>query len=216
MPQIPNDQPSIDDPSRAPGQGLTKEQALLRLLEGHWRYLANEKRIRVFTEMDRIKHAEAQFPFAVILGCADSRVAPEIIFDQGLGDLFVARVAGNIAGTGEIASIEYAIEFLGVKLIVVLGHQNCGAVNAALGTDHPPGLIEFLISEISPAVEEARKCTTGSLLDNAVAANVRRCAEMLVVRSECISKRVDSGNVRIVGAVYRLNTGDVDINHVIG
>ena len=99
------------DPSRTPGQGLTKEEALHRLLEGHWRYLENRRAHRSITEDDRARHAAGQYPFAVIVGCADSRVSPELIFDQGLGDLFVVRVAGNYIGTGVTASVEYALEY---------------------------------------------------------------------------------------------------------
>ncbi len=206
---------SLTNPSRSPGQSLSKEQALLRLLEGHWRFLNNERSARSTTEDERERLAEGQYPFAAILGCADSRVSPELIFDQGHGDLFVVRVAGNIVGTGTLASIEYAIEYLGVRLVVVLGHAKCGAVSAAIETSEGHGAFGFLVREIAPAVEEAR-LLPGALLENAVAVNVRRSVELLVSRSDSVARRIESGAVRIVGAVYSLATGDVSILHTVG
>ena len=97
------------DLSQMPGQGLSKEEAFLRILDGHWRYLDNQRKNVTTTEEDRNRHAQGQYPFAAILGCADSRVSPEVIFDQGQGDLFVVRVAGNVVGDFEVASLEYAI-----------------------------------------------------------------------------------------------------------
>ncbi len=186
-----------------------------RILEGHWRYLANNKQKRVVTEEDRALHAQGQFPFAAILGCADSRVSPELIFDQGQGDLFVVRVAGNILGTGELASLEYAVQQLGVRLVVVLGHESCGAVAATTNAGDGPGAIGFLLREIAPAVADARN-QTGNLLDNAVKANVKRVVDATALRSEYFNRMISDGQLRVVGAVYRLGSGDVDVVHKIG
>ena len=139
-----------------PGQGLNREQAFRRILDGHWRYLQNERQQIHVTHEDRQRHAEGQFPFAAILGCADSRVSPEVIFDQGQGDLFVVRVAGNVLGDFEQASLEYAVQNLGVRLVLVMGHEQCGAVKAAIGGTVIPGVLGHLINEIRPAVEQAQ------------------------------------------------------------
>jgi carbonic anhydrase len=207
--------PTSNDLSRTPGQGLTKELALQRILEGHWRYLAGQPQQHPVTARDHALHAQGQFPFAAIMGCADSRVSPELIFDQGSGDLFVTRVAGNILESGTLASLEYAVEHLGVRLLIVLGHEQCGAVGAALKASDAPGAIGTLLREIAPAVLEAR-AQPGDLLQNAVENNVRRAAAAIPVRSEMLARRVQAGEVRIVGAVYRLATGDVDIKTTIG
>ena len=140
-------------------------------------------RKRHITREDHDLHFQGQFPFAAILGCADSRVSPELIFDQDQGDLYVVRVAGTIVGNGELASMEYAVTHLGVRLLLVLGHENCGAVRAAVETADAPGTIGFLLREIAPAVEEARAVGV-LLLDNAIIANVRRSARLLASGNE--------------------------------
>lgn len=210
---IPSPDPS--NSLRTPGQGLDKEQAFLRIMQGHWRYLENEKERREVTPRDRDLHAQGQFPFAAILGCADSRVSPELIFDQGQGDIFVVRVAGSIVGNGELASMEYAVTNLGVRLLMVLGHEQCGAVCAALESAPTSETIGFLIREIGPAIEEAR-AGPGPMLENAIIANVRRSAELLASRSEAIAAAVRDGKLRIIGAVYSLSSGDLEVHHVIG
>ena len=198
------------DPRRTPGQGLTREAALRRILEGHWRYLENRRAHRVVTPQALEEHAQGQYPFAAILGCADSRVSPELIFDQGQGDLFVVRVAGNILGTGGLASLEYAVQNLAVPLILVLGHEQCGAVRAATEMSSAEGPLGFLLSELAEPVAAARSLPP-PLVDQAVRANVRRVAQLLPQRSALIGSAVAEGRVRVVGAVYRLATGDVDI-----
>ncbi|MDF3058230.1 MAG: carbonic anhydrase [Rariglobus sp.] len=199
-----------NDPRRTPGQGLTKEEALRRILEGHWRYLENRRTQKDVTPQRLQEHAEGQYPFAAILGCADSRVSPELIFDQDQGDLFVVRVAGNILGAGGLGSIEYAVDQLAVRLILVFGHEQCGAVRAAIDHVTAPGAIGFLLGELAEAVDVARSLPP-PLLDRAVEANVRRVTQLLPQRSEVIGRAVAEGRVRIVGAVYRLGSGDVDI-----
>src|SRR5436190_12194194 len=151
---------------------------------------------------------KGQSPHAVILACADSRVPPEIVFDRGLGDLFVVRVAGNIATNSEIASIEYAAEHLHAPLVVVMGHQSCGAVGAAIEGGEAPGHLPALIDAIRPAVEEAKK-EKGDLSANAVRINVERVVDQLRASQHLLAPAVAAGKLRIVGAVYALDTGKV-------
>jgi carbonic anhydrase len=209
MSTTPSVSPSSDR-CRTPGQGLNKEAALRRILEGHWRYLENRLASRVITPQTLEEHAQGQYPFAAILGCADSRVSPELIFDQGQGDLFVVRVAGNILGTGGLASLEYAVQHLSIPLILVLGHEQCGAVRAATEISSAEGPLGFLLAELAEPVAAARHLPP-PLVDQAVRANVRRVTQLLPTRSELIGRAVAEGRVRVVGAVYRLATGDVDI-----
>lgn len=156
----------------------------------------------------RSELAKGQEPHAVILACADSRVAPEIVFDKGLGDLFTIRVAGNVAGDAEIASMEYAVDHLHTPLIVVLGHQSCGAVKAAIDGGEAPGHLPTLIGAIQPAVEKA-KGESGDLTANAVRDNVAMVVEQLRSSKPVLADAVASGKLRIVGAVYSLDTGEV-------
>lgn len=215
MPDLPKElHPENHNPS-VPGQGLTKEEAFLRMLHGHWRYLHNQRQNTETSREDRERHAEGQFPFAALLGCADSRVSPEVIFDQAQGDLFVVRVAGHVAGDFEIASLEYAIENLGVTLVIVMGHEKCGAVKAAMQGVDPHGYVGRLISEIVPAIEESRD-EPGDALQNAVRANVRCCIRHLPERSECIRNGLAAGQLRLIGLVYDLASGDIVIHETLG
>lgn len=156
----------------------------------------------------RSELAKGQEPHAVILACADSRVAPEIVFDKGLGDLFTIRVAGNVAGDAEIASMEYAVDHLHTPVIVVLGHQSCGAVKAAIDGGEAPGHLPTLIGAIQPAVEKA-KGESGDLTANAVRDNVAMVVEQLRSSKPVLADAAASGKLRIVGAVYSLDTGEV-------
>jgi len=153
--------------------------------------------------------ANAQHPFAVIVGCADSRVPPEIVFDQGLGDLFVLRVAGNVIDDHSLGSVEYAVDHLGVRLMVVLGHQRCGAVKAAKETiaakGKAPAHIQSLVTAIRPAVE----ATASGDLEATVKANVKDVVQALRSSTPVLKAKVDSGDVRVVGAYYSLDTGTV-------
>ena len=152
--------------------------------------------------------AGGQNPHAVILGCADSRVPPEIIFDQGLGDLFTVRVAGNVAGVNELASIEYAVEHLHTPLLVVMGHQKCGAVSAAVEGGEASGHLPELIKAIQPAVEKA-KGMPGDVIENAVRSNVEMVVQQLSTSQPVLAPLVNEDKLRIVGAVYSLDTGKV-------
>jgi carbonic anhydrase len=151
----------------------------------------------------------SQAPHAIILSCADSRVAPEIVLDQGLGDLFDIRVAGNIASDAELASIEYAAEHLHTPLLVVMGHQKCGAVTAAAESGEADGHLPALLALIRPAVEKA-KAQPGDLIDNAVRINVENVVRQIRASKPLLGALADRGQLMVVGAVYSLDTGRVE------
>ena len=188
--------------------------ALRELLEGNARYVAAKLTYRDQTPERRAEVAVAQHPFAVIFGCSDSRVPAEIVFDQGLGDLFVVRVAGPVLDDAVLGSLEFAALELKVPLILVLGHERCGAVTATLtALDNgtlPPGHMSHLVDSISPAVKRARG-RPGDALDNAVRANVELVVEKLRTSRQVLAGQVSSGKLRIVGARYDLETGRVDV-----
>ena len=152
--------------------------------------------------------ASGQHPHAIVLSCADSRVTPEIVFDQGLGDLFDVRVAGNVAADAEVASIEYAAEHLHAPLLVVMGHQKCGAVTAAAESGDAPGHLPSLLAMIRPAIQKARGLP-GDLVDNAVRINVENAVRQLRSSTPVLSPLVDRKELVVVGAVYSLDTGKV-------
>lgn len=153
--------------------------------------------------------AEGQSPFATVVACADSRVAPELVFDQGLGDLFVVRVAGNVVDSAALGSIEYAAEHLHVPLIVVLGHERCGAVEAALRGGKAPGHIGALVEAIRPAIVASRR-EPGDALDNAVRAQIRSVVEQLERSTPVLSHLIGAGKLTVTGARYDLDTGAVE------
>ena len=150
----------------------------------------------------------AQHPHAEILSCSDSRVPPEIVFDQGLGDIFVVRVAGNVATDTEIGSLEYGAEHLHIPLLVVLGHESCGAVTAAVEGGEAEGHIAALVNLIKPAVEKSR-ALPGDKVSNAVRVNVAMVVDQLRASNPVLAKLVAQGKLKIVGGVYSLETGKV-------
>jgi carbonic anhydrase len=192
-------------------------EVLARLLEGNKRFVEGQSTRLARTPKDFAADAEGQSPIAAIVGCADSRVSPELIFDHGVGDLFVVRVAGNIvSGAGHIVkgSIEYAVAELGVRLIMVLGHSQCGAVKAAIAhidaNDALPGAIGELVNLIKPAVAAA-KGRPGDKLNNVIKANVERCVARLKGLDPILAKLVDKQELKIVGATYQLSGGLVEV-----
>jgi carbonic anhydrase len=189
---------------------LTPDQALDKLMQGNRRYLFARMSHPVSNEERRREVAKAQHPFAVILGCADSRVSPEIVFDEGLGDLFVVRVAGNIVDDAILGSIEYAVEHLGTSVVLVLGHERCGAVQAAVAGGEAPGHVGVLVQCIRPAVDSTRGLP-GDPVDNAVRANVTIMVQQLRRSTPILSAAVAAGKLRIVGGRYDLDTGVVEI-----
>lgn len=148
---------------------------------------------------------KGQHPFAAVLTCSDSRIAPEVIFDQGLGDIFDVRVAGNIADAGALGSLEYAVEHLHVPFILVLGHQNCGAVEARLTHQHPHNHIHHILHALSPAVRHAH----GSL-EEAVKENVHRVVTRLE-KTKALKEKIESGELQVIGAYYNLDSGEVEL-----
>ena len=200
-----------------PARGREPKDVLARLLEGNARFVKGESTRAARTPKDFAADARGQAPVAAIVGCADSRVAPELVFDQNVGDLFVVRVAGNVvSGSGPIVtgSLEYAVAELGVRLIMVLGHSQCGAVKAAIAhidaNDALPGTIGQLVNLIKPAVAAA-KGKPGDKLDNVIKANVERCVARLKGLEPIVSKFVDKGELKVVGATYELSTGKVEV-----
>jgi len=188
---------------------LECQRALERLLEGNLRFVEHRPEHPRRDAAQRAMLRKGQRPFAAILGCADSRVPVELVFDQGLGDLFSVRVAGNVASKTVIGSIEYAVSVLDVKVVVVLGHEGCGAVQATLEGAGATDAIEVILSEIRPAATEARK-RSDRPLEEAVRIHARSVAEALVARSETVRKRVESGDLRIAPFLYQLESGRVE------
>lgn len=180
----------------------TPEEAIKVLVEGNRRF-AEGQSISSHRDMNRVRElANGQKPFAAFLGCADSRVPIEIVFDQGFGDLFVTRIAGNVASSENIGSLEFGTKILGAKVLYVLGHTRCGAVDATMKGDEVPGQISGLFQHIRPAV----KMANGDL-DRAIAENVRNQAILLAEASPIISKLVQRKELIVAGGVYDLSTG---------
>jgi carbonic anhydrase len=189
-------------------QSPTSATVLAVLKAGNQRHVSAHYSHPHETAAYRQELSAGQHPQASILTCADSRVAPEIIFDQGLGDLFDVRVAGNVAGDDEIASLEYAAEHLHTPVIVVMGHQKCGAVSAAVEGGEAAGHLSSIITPISAAVSKAKKLQ-GDLVENSVRINVENVVEELRTSKPVLSELVSQGKLTIVGAVYSLDTGKV-------
>ncbi len=184
-------------------------EALQRLLDGNHRYVEERLIHPNQTTERRATVAGGQHPFAAILGCSDSRVPPEIVFDQGLGDLFVVRLAGNVADPVAIDSLDYAVAHLGARLILVLGHERCGAVTAAVEGHEEPGDVGPMLAELRPAVA-ASKALPGDPVANAIRANVELTVDNLRM-SKPLSAMVASGDLKIVGGIYHLTTGKVEM-----
>jgi carbonic anhydrase len=189
-----------------PAASVSADAALAKLKEGNARYVNSKVSSGKPTAARRAETAQGQHPFAIILGCADSRVSPEILFDQNLGDIFVDRNAGNLVDDHTLGTIEYGVEHLGVRLIVVLGHERCGAVQAAVASDTAPGHIQSLVRDIQPAVQ-AVKGKPGDQVHLAVAENARLMGEEIRTKANFGDLAKD---VKIIPAVYDLDTGKVD------
>jgi carbonic anhydrase len=188
---------------------MPADQALKLLLEGNQRFIAGKMEHPNQSPARRDEVAKGQHPFASVLACADSRTAPEIVFDRGLGDLFTVRVAGNVADKVVIESLDYSVKHLGVRLVMVLGHTRCGAVIAAVDGHDAPGDVGPMLSELRPAVA-ATKGMPGDPVLNAVRENVILIVEKLSTSPE-LSAMVKSGELKIVGGVYDLSTGTIDM-----
>ena len=191
-------------------------EALERLSEGNRRFAAgNSNRNEADLRANLAELQAGQTPFAIVLACSDSRVPVEMIFDQGLGDLFVIRVAGNIVAPSQVGSVEFAAAQLGAKLVVVLGHSNCGAVDATLmelrrGQEHRSPNLRAIVDRIRPAVEPLIDDKGHVDLQEAVVANVRHSVGRLMHGSLILEQLIESGDLIVVGAEYSIERGEVD------
>jgi len=194
---------------------MTAKISLKALQEGNARFVTG-KSIHPNADHDRLKLTaeKGQHPFVTILSCSDSRAPLEIIFDQGVGDIFAVRVAGNVCGINEIASIEYGVEHLATPLLVVLGHTQCGAVKAATTGAKAHGNIAALMEKIRPAVKTAAKSHPDlkgdELVTFAIEANIWKSIADLFIKSEIILESVQNGKCIILGAIYDISTGKVN------
>ncbi|MFL1415449.1 carbonic anhydrase [Pseudomonas fildesensis] len=200
-------------PAPKPANDLNPQQALARLMEGNSRYAEGvTKRHDFMSEREAL--VSGQNPFAAVLGCADSRIAPEYAFDTGRGDLFAVRVAGNFVTNDGLASLEYAVAVLGTPLIMVLGHDSCGAISAGVKAvkDNAkfPGKIQGLADALKPSVNKVLKAP-GDLLENAIAQNVIDTVAQLKRQSSLLGDALAKGTLQIVGGIYKLHSGKVEL-----
>lgn len=189
---------------------IDPDAALAKLLRGNQRFIDNHRQYPRQSAARLQEVAQAQHPFATILSCADSRVAAEIVFDQGIGDLFDVRIAGNIATPEAIGSIEYAVAMLGTPVLMVLGHERCGAVTAAVQREALPGEIGSFVKAILPAVDQVQG-KAGNAIENAVVANIQLQVNLLQQRSAILAERQQAGQLKIVGGRYDLDSGRVTL-----
>lgn len=186
---------------------MTKAEVLQRLKDGNQRFIDDQNQAQLQDSGRRSDLTGGQAPFAIILSCADSRVVPEMAFDAGLGELFVVRVAGNVANSSSIASMEYAVAHLGTEIIVVLGHESCGAVTAAMNGGDNGYNLNHLLAHIAPAISAAG---ADASVAEVVKQNAQLTAEELKTRSSIIGQAVASAKVSIVPAYYNLGSGQVE------
>jgi len=196
------------------GPGISAEGALGMLQQGNARYVSGKPEHPHQSYAERLNTAEkGQHPFATVLACSDSRVPVEILFDRGLGEIFVIRVAGNVANVDEVASMEYAVDHLGTPLLVVLGHTKCGAVTATVEGGEAHGNIAALVKTIVPAVEKTKKSnpklTGHDLVEACIKQNVWQAVEDLFKTSPILTKKVKDRKLRVMGAIYHIDTGKV-------
>ncbi len=197
------------------GPGITPDQAEKRLVEGNQRFVS-ESPMYPRTGKDRRHETSTggQHPFATLITCSDSRVPAEIVFDQGIGDLFIIRVAGNVCDVDEVGSIEYGVDHLGTPIMVVLGHSQCGAVTAVVTDAELHGSIPPLVDNIEPAVARTKRVHPeldgNELVEMSVKFNVWQSIQDLFQRSSAVRERVRDGRLMVVGAVYHLDDGHVE------
>jgi carbonic anhydrase len=196
------------------GPGIQPDEALAKLKDGNARYVSGAPQHPNQGLQQRSATATGgQHPFATVLGCSDSRVPAEILFDSGIGDIFVVRVAGNVADTDEIGSVEYAVDHLGTPVLVVLGHTQCGAVTAVAQNAKLHGHVVPLVAKIRPAVAKTKRLSpqaTGDYFVNeAIRNNVWQAIEDIYRRSPVVANRIRSGQLKVVGAIYHIDSGSV-------
>jgi len=208
------------EPDENEASMISAREALERLRRGNHRFASDTRSPDTLTNQRRRDEVAAgQEPFAIVLGCSDSRVPAEIVFDQGLGDLFVIRVAGNIVAPSQVGSVEFAAERFGTRLVAVLGHSQCGAVLATLEelqrpTGHQPGSLRSIVDRVRPSMEALwatdLRHDPAALVQHAVRANIRASANHLRHGSEILERLIETEGLLIVGAEYSLETGVVD------
>jgi carbonic anhydrase len=203
------EQTKADEMHPAATESLSPDTVLQKLMEGNQRFVDHRPQYPDQSALRLQEVAQAQHPFATILSCADSRAPAEIVFDQGIGDIFDVRIAGNIATPEAIGSIEYAVVLLSSPLVMVMGHERCGAVTAAVKNQSLPGDISTFVRAIKPALKNIKN-QPGDAVENAVVANVQYQIERLK-RSKLLTKQVELGKLKIVGGRYDLDTGKVTI-----
>jgi len=185
----------------------TTKEIISRLKSGNERFVNDQLESANQNSKRRETQIEGQQPFAIVLSCADSRVVPELIFDTGIGELFIVRVAGNVANTSSLASMEYAVAHLDTPVIVVLGHQSCGAVTAAVqGGDNGPNL-NHLLEHIKPAIEQS---VDPKAVDEVIRKNAELTVKLISNDSKIIDKAVEDGKVKVLPAYYYLDSGKVE------
>ena len=199
------------------GAGISADEALQKLMDGNQRYVQSKMGTCASSDASaREKLANSQHPYAVILSCSDSRVPPELIFDQSLGEIFVVRVAGNVADPIVLGSVEYATEHLDTPLVIVLGHERCGAVTAAVNAKgKPEGNIGAIVKAIAPSAKKAKKIKKGEskeeVVECAVEVNAKAVAADLTKRSKVLAEQLKEGKIKIVAAKYDLDDGKVTL-----
>lgn len=186
---------------------MSIEEVIQRLKDGNARFVEDHLDGKLQDSSRRQNLVGGQEPYAIILSCADSRVVPELAFDTGLGEIFVVRVAGNVANSSSVASIEYAVAHIGTPVIVVLGHQNCGAVTAAIAGGDNGYNLNHLLMHVTPAIAASGADAT---VNDVVKKNAEFTVRELANRSAIISKALDEGKLKILPAYYNLDTGKVD------
>lgn len=209
----PQSQTSSNNEPTEEMKNVSPEDSLKLLEEGNGRFASDEVATKDLSEAKRADLSTAgQFPFAVIVSCSDSRVPPELIFDQGLGDLFEIRVAGNVIDPVSLGSVEYAAEHLGSQLVVVMGHEKCGAVKATLDGGEAPGSIGSIVEKIKPSVEKVKASGVAEdqVYEKSIDENIKN-AIVEIEKSPIIEELVASGKLKVVGAKYDLDTGKVEI-----
>jgi len=194
---------------------VTPDEALKMLQEGNARFVANSaQRPNCGEDRRQDTAAHGQAPFVTLLSCSDSRVPAEHIFDRGIGDIFVVRVAGNIMGNSELASVEYAVDHLGTPLFAVLGHTKCGAVTAVVQAGLLGGNLRGLSEKILPALERTKQAHPGvtedQLVSETVRANVWKVIEDAFATSLCLKEKAKAGDLKVVGGVYDIHSGKID------
>jgi carbonic anhydrase len=197
-------------PAEHAEDAVSPAQALQRLVDGNTRFVSGHPDHPNQTLARRVEVAAGQKPFAVIVTCSDSRVAPELYFDQGVGDIFVVRVAGHVLNDHVLGSIEYAVEHLHAAVVVVVGHEKCGAVAAALTSDRGEGKIGTLLDAIRPAVRDSRN-QAGDKTENAVRSHARRTAKLIPTASPIVKNAISAGHVKVFAARYDLVSGKVEL-----